>query len=238
MEFYKVNNINDFLKEGRTNASELLGLKGTIESYIKNFFGPAIDLKLDMNLNIIVQGDYKAIFFDQTALLNPLAKLLDIDTSAINPEDFASILRVRIQNKLNELKIIKSEGELVVNFPTIRSIYANKKDHIEKSVQIEKSCNSIKPSNQADLIKGKKLHELGISRTEHASNLIEAHTFSLQSFMIAYYADIERIERYIEYLAANVSQAMMPITTMQSLDENKINAYINNLRTTQKKKEL
>ena len=74
MEFYKVNNINDFLKEGRTNASELLGLKGTIESYIKNFFGPAIDLKLDMNLNIIVQGDYKAIFFDQTALLNPLAK--------------------------------------------------------------------------------------------------------------------------------------------------------------------
>lgn len=56
--------------------------------------------------------------------------------------------------------------------------------------------------------------------------------------MIAYYADIERIERYIEYLAANVSQAMMPITTMQSLDENKINAYINNLRTTQKKKEL
>lgn len=238
MEIYKVNNINDFLKEGKTSVTEVIGLKGTIENYINSFFSPSLNLKLDMKLNVIVQGDYKAIFFDQLAFLNPLGNLLDVDKSRVSEEELPEFLKVRIQNRLNELSLIHREDELIIKFPTLSGIYHTKKDHVEKSVTIEYSCNAIKPSNQADLIKGKHLQEAGITRTEHANNLIEAYSFNFQSFLNTCLTDLERIVRYLDFLAANVSQAMMPVTLMQSLDEKVMDEYIKGIKDNQKNKGL
>lgn len=238
MEIYKVNNINDFLKEGKTSATEIIGLKGTIENYINSYFSPSLNLSLDMKFNIIVQENYKAIFFDKLAFLNPLGRLLDVDKSCVSDEELPEFLRVRIQNRLNELSLIHREDELIIKFPTLSGIYHTKRDHIEKSVALEYSCNSIKPSNQGDFIKGKRLQELGITRTEHANNLIEAYSFNFQSFLNTCLTDLERIVRYLDFLATNVSQAMMPVTLMQSLDEKLMDEYIKGIKEDQKNKGL
>lgn len=238
MEIYKIDNINTFLKEGRTNAAEITGLKATIESYIANFFAPSLNIKLDMNLNVLVQGEYKAIFFDQMALLRPLAEILDVNLSYVKPEELIDYLTVRLQNKVSELKGITREEELIVKFPHISGIYHTKKDHIEKSVNLEQGCKTIKPAVQAEHIKAKKLQEFGISRTEHANNLVEAYSFNLAGFLYSYYYDLERVIRYLDFLRNNISQAMMPVSLTESLDEEKINEYIKGSKEHQKERGL
>lgn len=231
MQIYRINNINDFLKDDRTYPTEVMGLKTIIENYISNFFAPVLNIKLDMILNILVQEEYKAIFFDELALLRPFARLLDIDLSVVHPEGLISYLAVHLDSKLSELKLIQKEEDLMVKFPTISGIYQTKKDHIAKSVSLEKNCLTIKPATQAELVKAKKLKEFNISRNEHASNLIEAYSFSLASFLSSYCVDIERILRYLDFLKNNVSQTMMPVSLTESLDESKINTYIGSLNT-------
>lgn len=238
MEIYKINNISDFLKEGRTNASEITGLKGTIESYINNFFAPNLNIHLDMNLNLLIQGEYKAIFFDQMALLRPLAEILDVNISYVKPEELVDYLTVRLQNRITELKGVTKEEELIVKFPHLSGIYHTKKEHIEKSVGLEQGCKTIKPAVQAEHIKAKKLQEFGISRTEHANNLIEAYSFNLAGFLYSYYYDLERVVRYLEFLKNNISQAMMPVSLTESLDEEKINEFVKGVRTSQKERGL
>lgn len=238
MEIYKVNNINDFLKEGNKSVYEIVGLKSNIEDYIRNFFCPSIDFKLDSNFDILVQGEYKAIFFDQNAFLKPLASLLDISLDLISPDEIANYIKVRLENKLTDLKGIKREEELIIAFPTLSGIYRTKKESIVKSVALEQRCKSIKPMKQGEEIKIKRLREMGISKSEHDQNLIDVYSFSLQSFIAAYLTDLERIGRYFDFLKTIVNQAMMPVSIIESIDENKINSYINDIKQSQKSREL
>lgn len=236
MEIYKINNINEFLKEGITNPSEIKGLKTNIENYIKTYFVPNIDFTLDMDLNLLVNPDgFKAVFFDQMAFLMPVAKLLNLDLSSISKEELPSYISVRANNRLNELSCIKSEEELMINFPTLSGIYQTRKEHIAKSVELEQECNRIKPATQADYIKGLKLKNYGISRGEHSNNLLVAPTFSFQAFMSAYQTDLERLVRYLKYMAMNVSQAAMPVSLMESIDEQKMDDFISELNQNQRR---
>lgn len=238
MEIYKINNINNFLKEGKTNAAEIIGLKATIENYIANFFAPSLNIRLDMNLNVLVQGEYKAVFFDQMALLRPLAEMLDINLTYVKPEELIDYLTVRLQNKISELKSITREEELIVKFPHISGIYHTKKDHIETSVALEQGCKTIKPAFEAERVKAKSLKDAGITRNEHTNNLIEAYSFSLAGFLYTYYFELERIIRYLDFLRNNISQAMMPVSLTDSLDEKKINEYIKGIKANQKERGL
>lgn len=235
MEIYKINNVNEFLKQGRTNPSEIQGLKATIENYINSYFTPTVQLRLDMDLNLLVNPNgYKAVLFDEMAFLKPLAKLLDINTTSVSTEELPKHISVRAENELSELGLVKMEELLVIKFPTLSGIYQTKKDHIAKSVELEIECQRIKPSTQAELVKAKKLKEYGISRNEHLSNLVEYHTFSFESFMNTYKTDLERLVRYLDFVKANISQAAMPVSLMESLDEDKMDAFINGLKQNQR----
>lgn len=234
MEVYKINDINSLLKEDITYSPEILGLKANIERYISNYFAPSLNLKLDMDLNVIVDGTYQAICFDQMALIRSIANLLDINISTVSADDLNDYLSVKLAEKLRELKSITTEEDLLIKFPTISGIYQTKKERITKSVSLEEGCKIFKPVSEGEAIKYQKLREAGISREEHKNNLVEAYTFNILTFLCTYAYDTERVITYLDYLRASISQSVMPVSNKSSIDLKKLAEYIRSSKIKQR----
>lgn len=225
MEIIKINNINDFLVEDKTQCDEVICTKLNIEKYIATFFAPTINLKLDENLNLVFDGKNFGIVLDTLSLLMPLAKLLDIKFKDASLNDLREFLSHSIQNRLHELKGIKTKEELLLKFPVLYNLYHNHEELIKKSFELECESKRIVPVSEGESIKYKKLREFGINKEMHFRLLNEASTFSFESFMNTYYAELERIIINLTLLITTINTTILPIDNIKSIDAKKVTAH-------------
>lgn len=241
MEMFKINNVNNYLKEEGKMPPVIYSTKQNIENYIKTWYCPTIDLKLDMNFDMLVEGDIFALRFSEMSLLNQIKKLLDIkmeDIQNVGDNEKKSYILGKAQARLSELRKVKQIAELVYQFPTLHSIFVAKEESIKISVALEQECRRILPLEDREHVKYKKFCKCGLTNEKHLKNLSEAPTFNLQTFVFLYAQELDNLISNLNQVLYAMSATVMNEKSLEALNKDKIMNDINQVRNSMENNEL
>ncbi len=228
MEIIKINNINDFLKENVKYPTEILIMKNNIEEWLQKYFAPSVKIKLNMKLNLIVDGDNYGFVFDEMALLESIRDLLGIEwkSTSVTEDQKKECILGNIPAKITELKKVEIIEQLVYMFPTLHSLFLIKEASIKQSRLIEMEYSRIKPAKDAELLRNRKLHELGMNAQMHQEFLKQAYSFNLSTFKNAYAYELDQVYMGLNYILNCMANCIVTKPYLCSLDEEKIKSVI------------
>ena len=219
------------LSDTPEQTEQLLNIEynNIVLSYLEKLIGLVPNLEFFQTLTIVFdEKELKNnIIFSPTAILNSIWVWLNINITELSSIDFNNMLDT-IDNKVQELKNIKNENELINKFPYIAKFYQQEKTNYQTFMQLVRNYGITlrKGQEKTAIFKIAKILKIPNSEAALIYNANINSTADLEKFTTKFCSHITKLLENYNELENYLKSQPLDIKKIGNIEKNKIELYI------------
>lgn len=219
------------LSDTPEQTEQLLNIEynNIVLSYLEKLIGLVPNLEFFQTLTIVFdEKELKNnIIFSPTAILNSIWVWLNINITELSSIDFNNMLDT-IDKKVQELKNIKNENELINKFPYIAKFYQQEKTNYQTFMQLVKNygISLRKGQEKTAIFKIAKILKIPNSEAALIYNANINSTADLEKFTTKFCSHITKLLENYNELENYLKNHPLDIKKIGNIEKNKIELYI------------
>ncbi len=230
----KIEDINTLSAEGKKADAYFIGSLRNFKEYIEAQFCPNLNLKLNLLLDLVMNGNdpkNSFIVFDSNCVIEALCRLLNVPYyDELEEEAKLDYYMAQFTSRMSELSQIRSETELLSKFRAIYMLYKEKKEKIEVSAEACYSYARVIPKRDAERLVRRKIYSANIKDSEYQELLAQYYTFNFATFMQTIYQDLYQLVTYLPFIIGSLGGMSVYTSQIKELDQKKIAFLVENTK--------
>ncbi len=225
---FKIEDVDAMAVEGKEVQPYFLAAFSHFTQYVNETYCPHFNLKLRQLLDLVVNEGTYYFVFNPNSVLEELCHLMDVQYyEELDDQSKYSYYVTRFATRLQELSCVRTEEELLSKFLTLYTIYREKKERIEESVNAYYTYARVKPARAAEELIKRRIYKSNINDYEYQELLNESLTFNFYTFIQKMVQELSLVVGNLPFILENLNTLAIDPSQIKEFDQEKIVAYIN-----------